>query len=626
MAAPQSGSDAVGSQLGKILASPEFVNSERLSRFLAYIVQEFRSGRGNQLKEYSIGVEVYARSETYDPRIDAIVRVEAGRLRAKLTRYYDQYGQQDPIVISLPKGSYVPAIVEREHAGAQAPATLRESLPGASVRLSARRRAPILVLILLTAGIAGYRFWGPRESRKSPSIAVLPLENLSTDPEQEYFSDGMTDALITDLAKIRTLHVKSRTSALSYKRAKKPLAEVARELGVDYVVEGTVQRAGQRVKITAQLIALPAERHVWAESYERDLRDIFALQRELASVIAHEVRAQLTAQDRTRLAVARQVSHEAYEAYLKGRYFQEKRTEDGLKRAIDYFHEAIRRDRSYGEAYSGLADSQTYLINHGYVPPLEAGPQAKVMAAKALEIDNTLAEAHTSLAYIRMIYDWDFPGAEAEFRRAIEIDPDYTRAHSLYACYFTAHERFDEALGEMRRALDLDPLSAYDNANLGFHLLMSRRDDEAIEQLQKTVEIAPASWQAHTWMSMVLVQKRRLREAVAHGEQGVSLLPESTATIANLAYAYAEAGETDRARALLERLLALRRRKYVSAHDIAVVFTSLGNRGEALAWLEKAYQERDGMLWIRPAVDRRFDSLRNEPRFRAILRDLRLPQ
>ena len=411
-------SESVRLQIERILASPEFVNAERLSRFLRFTVEKAAAGQGDQLKEYVIGVEVYDRGNSYDPRIDAIVRVEAGRLRAKLQRYYDHDGRQDPIIISLPKGGYAPTITKR------LPVSVEES-PAA--RRFRGLSALIFIVVLAVAGFAVYLSRrAPDELNRNPSIVVLPLENLSADPEQEYFSDGMTDALITDLARIRALRVISRTSALSYKRAKKPLPQIARELGVDYVVEGTV-RAGARVRITAQLIAARAERHVWAESYERDLRDILALQREVASAIAREVRVQLTPLEHLHLASARQVNRAAYEAYLKGRYYQEKRTEEGLKKSLEYFQESVTKDPGYGHAYSGLADSYTYLINHGYVSPREVGPQAKVMAMKAIEIDGTLAETHTSLAYIRMVYEWDTTGANVEFRRSSNSIPTTRR-------------------------------------------------------------------------------------------------------------------------------------------------------------------------------------------------------
>ncbi|HTP33376.1 MAG TPA: tetratricopeptide repeat protein [Candidatus Acidoferrales bacterium] len=624
MGSPSLGRDAVLSQLARILASPRFVKAERLSRFLSFVVEQSQSGRGDQLKEYVIGVEVYGRSESYDPRVDAIVRVEAGRLRTKLEQYYDREGRRDSIVISLPKGSYAPTIIGRELVGT------RETPAGSggwgAVALL-KRRIGLALLSVLVIG-ASTIYWSRRERAgtvRSVSIVVLPLENLSSDPEQEYFSEGMSDLLTTDLAKIRALRVISRTSAQAYRRAKTPLREIARELGVDYVVEGTVQRAGQRVRITAQLIALPAERHVWAESYERDLRDILALQQEVASVIARQVRVRLTPEDHARLASARRVNHEAYQAYLKGRYYQEKRTADGLKKAIGYFREAIAKDPGNGLAYSGLADSHTYLVNHGYLRPHEGGPQAKAMAMRALEIDGTLAEAHTSLAYILMVYDWDWTGAESEFRRSIDLDPGYAKTHSLYACYFTLQGQFDQAVGEMRRALEVDPLSIYDNTNLGRHLYLARRYSDAVDQFRKTLDMDSGSPHARWGLGEALSQQGLYAEAIAEFQKAISLAGPTPDILTGLALAYARSGKIRETYSILDQLLTLAHREYVSSYDIAIVYAALGNRTQALASLDKAYQDRDGYLWIWLTVDPRLDSLRPDPRFRAMLDTLRLP-
>jgi len=619
------GRDAVLLQLTKILASPRFVNAERLRRFLGFVVEESQSGRGDQLKEYVIGVEVYGRGESYDPRVDAIVRVEAGRLRTRLEQYYDREGRNDPVLISLPKGCYAPTIVERGPVGTpEEPAGLGA---GSTVKHWNSRLILALLGVLMLCGAA--IFWsrsnwaGPA---KNLSIVVLPLENLSADSEQEYFSDGMTDLLITDLAKIRALRVISRTSAQAYKRAKKPLREIGQELGADYVVEGTVQRAGQRVRITAQLIALPRERHVWAESYERDLRDILALQREVASVIARQVRVQLTPQDSARLADVRPVNNKAYEDYLKGRYYQEKRTEEGLNKAVAYFTESIAKDPHNGFAYSGLADSYTYLVNHGYLRPRDGGPQAKTMAMKALEIDSTLAEAHTSLAYIRMVYDWDWSGAESEFRRSIDLDPAYAKAHSLFACYFSTQGRGDAAVGEMRRALEVDPVSIYDNANLGRHLHLARRFNEAIDQFRKTLDMDSGSAFAHWGLGDALDEVGLYSEAIGEYQKALGLAGNSTDILTGLAIAYARSGKMQEAYSALDQLLALSRQRYVSNYDLALIQAALGRQAEALALLDKAYQERDGYLWVFGSVDPRLNSLRTDPRFGVMLDRLHLPR
>jgi TolB-like protein/Tfp pilus assembly protein PilF len=640
--------DLLRSQVDKILASPGFANAGRLGRFLRFAVEETAAGRSDQLKEYVIGVEVYQRDKSFDPRIDAIVRVEAGRLRARLQRYYDTDGQSDPVVISIPKGTYVPVIVERdgtrippELSPAGPPDTLSPA-PGSPPRtnnlsgfppfLRPQAYTKIFFLLLVLLGATGVLYWNkglkaPLSAARAgnPSIAVLPLENLSADPEQEYFSDGMTDALVTHLAKIRGLRVVSRTSSLPYKKAKKSLAEVARELGVEYVVEGTVLRVRNRVRITAQLIAEPDERHVWAESYERDLRDILSLQGEVARAIAREVRVQLTPQDQAGLARAGPVNREAYEAYLKGRHYQAWRTAEGLKQSVHYFQEAVEKDPSYARAYAGLADSYTYLANQGFQAPLETSPLAKAMARKALEIDDTLAEAHTSLAYIRMVYDWDWPGAESEFRRSIDLDPSYTKAHSLFACYFALQKRFDEALVEIRRAVELDPLSIYDNTNLGVHLLMARRFDESIEQFRKTIDLDPASADTHRMFGRTLEQRHMVAEAIAEFQKALVLGGNGPPTLAALAHAYAQAGRTKEVYQVLKQLQSLSNRQYVPSYDLAVVYAALGNKNSAFASLEKACRERDGWLWLWLNVDPRFDDLRPDTWFRVLLSNMHLP-
>jgi len=507
-------------------------------------------------------------------------------------------------------------------------------IPPVARRASAFRRFRMAVLIalaaiLLNSGFALY--WTRVQDRPAEvstmghSIAVLPLENLSGDPEQEYFSAGITASLTLNLAKIRALRVVSPYSALPYTNARKTPAEIGRELGVDYVLRGTVERHGDHARLTAQLIAAAAGRQVWAESYERDLQAIPALQGEMSHVIAREVRVQVTSEDRVRLSRVRPVNRNAYEAYLKGRYYQAKRTDDGLKKSITYFQEAVSRDPGYGQAYAGLADSHTYMANHGFLPPRDAAPQARVMAAKALEIDDTLAEGHTSLAYIRMVYDWDWPGAEREFRRSIELDPGYAKAHSLFACYFALQRRFDEAIGEVRRALELDPLSIYDNTNLGWHLHAARRYGAAIDQFRKTLDMDPGSAQTHYGLGRALEQQESYAEAIAEFQKAISLAGGTPTNLAGLAHAYARSGNARDARKVVELLQALSHRRYVPSYEMAIVCTALGNRTEAFAWLEKGYRERDGYLWLWLNVDPRFDSLRATPRFIALLDNMRLP-
>lgn len=322
------------------------------------------------------------------------------------------------------------------------------------------------------------------------SIAVLPLENLSKDPEQDYFADGMTDALITSLGKIASLRVISRSSVMQYKRAPKRPPQVARELQVDAVVEGTVLRSGDRVRITAQLIEASTDRHLWAESYEGDLRDVLALQDKVARVIAQEIRVKLTPQEQVRLSRSRRVDPDAHQAYLRGRYFSDKRTSEGFIKGIEYFQQAIEKDPSYAPPYSGLADAYVLLAYRGFRPPNDVLPKAKAAGMKALELDPTVAETHTSLAHAAL-YDRDWPYAEKEFRRAIELDPSYVNAHHWYSHYLLALGRVTESLAESNRALDLAPLDVTLAAHLGSHYYWARQYDRGLEATNKGLEIDP---------------------------------------------------------------------------------------------------------------------------------------
>src|SRR5438270_5761213 len=361
----------------------------------------------------------------------------------------------------------------------------------------------------------GYRFIGKieRETPKFRSLAVLPLENLSRDPEQEYFAEGLTEALITTLAKIGELRVVSRTSAMLYKGVRKPLREIARELEVDAIVEGTVLRAGRRVRITAQLIDAPKEMHLWAESYERDLRDVLALQAEVAQAIAREIRVKLTPVDQARFAEVRAVDPDAYEAYLRGRYHWNRRPSEFAK-AIQCFQEAIAKDSTYVAAYAGLADCLSGLNVWGIVPASEGSVKAKALAQKALEMDHSSAEAHVSLAFATM-YHYDFLTAEREFERAIELNPRYTLAHQLFGWYLCTMDRYEEAYAEFQRAIRLDPLSSVINAMLGNVLIYARRYDQALKQCAKALDLDPTSGPAHFGLGWAYRCKSSYEPAIA---------------------------------------------------------------------------------------------------------------
>ena len=481
-----------------------------------------------------------------------------------------------------------------------------------------------LLLCLSILSVWVFRSRG-RATRGIRSLAVLPLDNLSADTSQNYFADGMTDELITDLAQISALRVISRTSVMTYKGARKPLPQIARELNVDAVVEGTVLRSGDQVRITAQLIDASTDKHLWSQSYEGDLRDTLALQNSVARAIADQIRINLTPQEQAALKSVKVVNPEAYESYLKGRYFWNKRTADSLKVALAYFKQAVDEDPKYARAYSGLADTYALLGDWQYavMPPTEAFPKAKTAVLKALELDSTLGEAHNSLAFILDGFDWDFDSAGKEFQRAIELNPGYATAHHWYAWHLSLLGRYDEAIAEMRKAENLDPLSLIINADLAELLVIAHSYDESIRQSRKTIEMDPNFALAHNQLAQAYLQKHMYDEAVAELRKAVQLSGGSPTCIANLARALVASGKRSEAISLLSDLKKRSNPGYSNASEIAMIYASLGDTNQAMNWLEKGYEERfnPGVL-LRPG----FDPLRSDSRFQNLVHRVGLPQ
>jgi len=488
-----------------------------------------------------------------------------------------------------------------------------------------RRVIVVLTLVLSLLILAVWLF----HSRGHPptgirSLAVLPLDNLSGDPTQDYFADGMTDELITDLAQIRALRVISRTSVMGYKGVRKPLPEIARELNVDAVVEGTVLRSGDQVRITAQLIQAPADKHLWAESYEGNLRDTLALQKEVARNIAEQIRIEVTPREQAALKSGKAIDPEAYEAYLKGRYFWNKRTADGLKKAVDYFNQAIAKDPNYAAAYSGLADTYALLGDWQYavMTPKEAMPRANAAAKKALEVDDSLGEAHASLAFCLDSFDWDFEAADREFRRAIELNPGYATAHHWYSWHLALLGRNSEAIAEMTKAENLDPLSLIINHDLAELFLIAHFSDESTEQSRKTIEMDPGFALAHNQLALVYLERHMIVEAIAELEKAIQLSGGSPTCIANLARAYAASGRRAEAVGLLNDLKKRSAPGNAYASEIAMIYAALGDKDQAMGWLEKAYEQRfNPSVLLRPG----FDPLCSDPRFQDLVHRIGLP-
>jgi TolB-like protein/Tfp pilus assembly protein PilF/predicted Ser/Thr protein kinase len=492
------------------------------------------------------------------------------------------------------------------------------------ISLAAAFSVVVLLTLILWLNLGGVRhkLFGGKAHASIRSLVVLPLANPSGDPEQEYFADGMTEALITDLSKIRSLKVISATSAMRYKEEKGTLPQIARELGVDGVVRGTVMRAGGRVRISVQLIYATSDQHLWADSYERDFRDILALQGEVAQAIANEIRIELTPQEQARLAIAQPVSAEAYQLYLKGRFFWNKGTEEDYRTAKKYFERALEIDPNYALAFSGLAN---YFWATDELSPQVAMPRAKDYALKALAIDDTLSDAHTTLADVKFNADWDWQGAEKEFRRAIELNPGDAEGRRSYSVFLSAMGRAEVALAEIQTAQRLNPLSLITSSDVGWAFHFARRYDRAIEQCQETLELDPNFVGAHDCLGSAYLAKGDYGKAIAECQRAATGSGNDLLRTAGLGRAYALAGMTVKAREILRKLHSESERRYVPAYFLATVYVALGEKDEAFTWLEKAYDARDAnLIWLK--VDDAVDPLRSDARFRELLSRIGLPQ
>jgi eukaryotic-like serine/threonine-protein kinase len=474
------------------------------------------------------------------------------------------------------------------------------------------------LVILLGMAFLAVTFIFKEKLNTIHSIAVLPLQNYSHDPEQDYFADGMTEALITELSKIKALRVISRTSAMLYKKSTKPLPEIARELKVDAVLEGSAQRVGDRIRITAQLIEAQTDRHLWADDFERDFRDILFLQKEVSRAITREIRIAVTPEESKQLSTARKVNAEAHEAYLKGLYLINKFTETDMNKGIAFFEEALQKDPEYALAYTGLAEAYDNLLFISLVRPKEILQKMKEYALKALSIDESLGEAHLVLAAVKMINDWDFPGAEREHKLALQFSPSYSTAYTWYACFMLWMGRNDEALTLIQRAQEIDPLSPAIRGFSGYCLYFDRQYDKAITRIKENLALEPNVFDSST-LGPIYLQKRMYEEAIACFKKAIDL-GGGVMSEKDLACAYAFAGKPAMARNTLANLLKQSSKKYVSPDYIWQLYWALGEMDNAVTWLEKAAEERSPIA-IMIYRDPQFEGvLHSHPRFITLMK------
>ncbi len=519
------------------------------------------------------------------------------------------------------------------HAALGALASSSAISPLSGIVLEVRAAAPrfrrlflvsVAVLGLLIVGLVLAKQQGAKKQRLAVpiaapirSLAVLPLENLSDDPKQDYFADGMSDALITDLSQIKDLRVISRTSVMQYRGAHLPVSQIAKELRVDAVVEGSVLRSEDRVRISAELVRGDTQQNLWAQSYERPFNDVLSLQNDVARDIVKEIRIRLTQEEQARLSSSRSVVPAAYDAYLQGRYNSAKRTGEALSQAVTDYQQAIQLDPTYAPAYAGLAGALALLADYKDVAPALMLQNAEAAAQKALQLDDSLAEAHAALGLIRE-FRLDWAGVLAEFQRAIELNPGDANAHHWNALALSVAGKNDQAIAEIKLAQELDPRSPIINANVAWCFYLAGNYDESIEQARKTLELDPNFPVAHGYLGQAYLEKEKFEDAFAELRKALSLSGNETSYKAELANAYAVAGRKQEALAILREFLALSSKQYVSSYNLALVYAGLGDKDKTIQWLNKAYEEK-ALRVININVHPRFASLRSDPRFQALV-------
>ena len=569
--------------LSAVLTSEIFVRSPRLSRFLRFVVGEALEGRGNQISEYSIGVEVYDRPTAFDPRIDSTVRVEAGRLRAKLREYYEAEGTDSAIRIQLPKGGYSPSFREM---------AIR------SEKIEAEGEA-----------VGG-------ETLKS--IAVLPFADLSPAHDQEYFGYGIAEELMFALSRLRQFLVASQTSVFALKETLQDVREICKRLDVDAALEGSVRKHESKLRVTAQLIDASSGYHLWSEVYDRELEDIFKIQEDISGSVVSALSAGFLSLSKEKVEKAPTGSVKAYEAYLRGRYFWNRQSEESLRMAIREFEQAITEDPRFARAHVGTSDCYRLLEFWGALSPKEAYPKAKEAAAKALELDGSLPEARAALAVLMAVYDLNWAVAERQFHEVFDALPGYPIAHQAYGMMCLAPQgRLEETIAQLKLARELDPLALWANAQLGIAYFFNRQYDEAVAQLKKTLELDSGFYAGHMILGSVYAHQQRLEEALAALQTARLHGGDTSRILGWTAYVNGLMSRKRKASNIAEELEELARGRYVCPIDLARIYVGIGNKDHALARLHQAADLHCGRL-IWTVIDPSFESVWRDERFSVI--------
>jgi TolB-like protein/Flp pilus assembly protein TadD len=618
---------AVRGELERVLTSPALRDSDGLKRFLRYIVEHTLAGEGDRLKEYRLGLEVFDRDPSFDPKIDPVVRMAARRLRAKLQEFYENGGRGSRVRIEVPKGGYAVVFITTEQNEGQPALEMTAETSGmvSAVPGTGWKRRPFsgktywIVVSVLFGAIASYLLY-QRHARslhvnaEMPSLAVLPFLNLTGNPDNDFISDGITEEITATMAQAAGLRVVARTSAFQFKGKAENIRDIGRRLNASSVLEGSIQAQKDQLRITTQLIRTSDGYHLWAETYDLPSKDRFAVEDEITRNLFRALNARLSAQAEVR-GKKHEVDPAAHELYLRGVYLRQHASPADVEKAINYFNQALDRDPLYAEAYAGLSASYAIKSINAWTPASEVYPKARAAALRAIELDPDLPEAHVTLATLNFFYERNLAAAEQEFRRGIELNPNSDRAHLLYGILLLCSRRFDEARVQYNLAKQVNPLAVQIDLNLVMLAQAERKYDDAIVMVRKVLEENDNAL-GHMLLGLLYADKKQYEESIAEGEKGAALAPNDGDTNFGLAILYAQAGQRDKAQTLLQKTLGSG--VFVPPFTVAGVYAALGEREQMYAWLDKAVEQQSPAV-LRLNIAEPFDPYRPEARFEQIV-------